>query len=107
MSDLVQIGGHRDGLGKTTREDPWWTEPLMYGVAFGLFVLYATWAALEGEHYWVDGGAMGYGGYLSPFYSPVLYVDLSAAGAAPHAERLGRPLFPHHSIYPPLDCTVF
>ena len=83
MSDLVQIGGHQAGLAKTNREDPWWTEPLMYGVGFGLFVLYATWAALQGEYYWFDGGVSGYGGYLSPFYSPVIYADLSAAGTAP------------------------
>lgn len=40
------------------------------------FIIYATWAALQAGHYWT-------GPYLSPFYSPVLFTDLTAPGHAP------------------------
>lgn len=42
------------------------------GVCLGLsaFVVYATWAALQGEHYHFAGNGAD---YLSPFYSPVLF----------------------------------
>ena len=38
----------------------------------GAFVVYATWAAFQGNHY-------EYGPYLSPFYSPLLF------GEGPHS----------------------
>lgn len=80
MSELVQLGGHGKGLGATTRTDTWWSEPMIYGLGFLAFVVYSTWAALQGEHYFIGSG--GFGGYLSPFYSPVLFAS-PAAGAAP------------------------
>jgi hypothetical protein len=66
----------REGFLATYRTDRWWFEPLWTGVGFLIFVLYANWAAFQGDHYF-------YGGYLSPFYSPVLFTDLARAGAAP------------------------
>lgn len=53
---------------QTQRKDLWWLEPLVYAVGLGLFIIYATWAALQGKHY-------EYGPYLSPFYSPLILVD--------------------------------
>jgi hypothetical protein len=76
MATGTMAGGHPAGLAATVRRDRWWVEPLWTGVGFGMFVIYATWAALQGDHYW-------YGSYLSPFYSPLLFVDPAAAGAAP------------------------
>lgn len=76
MTTSTLSGGYRQGLGATLRTDRWWVEPVWTGVGFLMFVLYSTWAALQGNHY-------AYGGYLSPFYSPVLFTDLGAAGAAP------------------------
>jgi len=76
MSTSTLSGGYRTGLAATQRTDRWWVEPLLTGLGFLTFVVYSTWAAFQGEHY-------AYGGYLSPFYSPVLFVDPSAAGAAP------------------------
>lgn len=76
MAELVQVGGHATGFAATMREDRWWVSPLLVLAGLSAFVVYATWAALQGAHYW-------YGSYLSPFYSPVLFTDLSAAGAAP------------------------
>ena len=76
MATGTLIGGHEDGLAKTYRNDRWWVEPLLTGVGFALFVVYATWSAMQGTHYW-------YKGYLSPFYSPLLFVDPAVVGAAP------------------------
>jgi hypothetical protein len=76
MATGTLIGGHEAGLAKTFRKDRWWVEPLLTGTGFALFVVYATWSALQGNHYW-------YKGYLSPFYSPLLFVDPTVVGAAP------------------------
>lgn len=54
-----------DRFGQTERKDAWWLEPLLIGVGFGLFGIYATWAAFQGNNY-------EWGPYLSPFYSPLL-----------------------------------
>jgi hypothetical protein len=54
------------GFGGTARRDPWWatTGATFFGLT--LFVVYATWAAFQGDHY-------RFGAYLSPFYSPELF----------------------------------
>jgi hypothetical protein len=54
------------GFGETSRRDPWWTSPLIVFLGFFAFIVYATWAAFQGEHYW-------WGPYLSPFYSPEIF----------------------------------
>lgn len=59
-------------FGRTTRKDAWWVQPLVVFTILSAFVVYATWAAFQGEHYT-------YGAYLSPFYSPELF------GNSPHA----------------------
>src|SRR5437764_2643029 len=59
-------------FGRTARRDRWLTSPLLTFLGLGSFVVYTTWAALQGKHY-------AYGPYLSPFYSPVLFGD------SPHA----------------------
>lgn len=56
----------RRGFGETARRDRWWVTPLLVFLGFGLFIVYATWAALQGAHYT-------HGPYLSPFYSPELW----------------------------------
>ena len=53
-------------FGQTVRRDRWWLTPLAVVLGFGGFIVYATWAALQGEHYT-------HGPYLSPFYSPELW----------------------------------
>ena len=75
MSNVL-VGGHPQGFLQTVRTDRWWIEPLWTGLGFLAFVLYTTWAMFQGNHYW-------YGSYLSPLFSPVLYVDPTVAGAAP------------------------
>ncbi|MFQ5569706.1 MAG: succinate dehydrogenase [Rhodothermales bacterium] len=78
MAEFVRVGGHRAGMAATTRTDTWWVAPVLILLGLSAFVVYATWSALQGTHYWA-------GPYLSPFYSPVLFTDLSAAGAAPES----------------------
>ncbi|SVD97327.1 uncharacterized protein METZ01_LOCUS450181, partial [marine metagenome] len=75
-SPLPIVGGHKSGFGATTRTDSWWVGPALTFLGLSFFVVYATWAAFQGEHYY-------HAPYLSPFYSPVVYSDLAAAGAAP------------------------
>src|SRR5438046_2357090 len=53
-------------FGHTARRDAWWIQPLFVFIGLSTFVVYATWAAFQGEHYT-------YGPYLSPFYSPELF----------------------------------
>ncbi|MBA2574387.1 MAG: hypothetical protein M3423_10625 [Actinomycetota bacterium] len=50
---------------KTMRQDRWWLPPLTTFLVFTAFVIYATWRAFAGEHYYASP-------YLSPFYSPCL-----------------------------------
>ena len=62
----VVIPLERRGFGQTMRRDAWWGQPLLTFAVLGAFVVYATWAAFQGEHY-------EFGPYLSPFYSPLLF----------------------------------
>lgn len=95
MTTSTLSGGYRAGLGATLRTDRWWVEPLWTGVGFLIFVVYSTWAALQGNHYF-------FGGYLSPFYSPVLFTDPGVAGAAP-LEHAWLGLWPDwlRAVWPP------
>lgn len=63
-------------LGQTQRRDRWWVQPLLVLLGLSAFIVYSTWAALQGTHYWYEGNGAN---YLSPFYSPELW------GASPHA----------------------
>jgi hypothetical protein len=73
MSATEIAGGRKVRLFLATeRKDSWWAAPLATFVVLGAFVVYATWAAFQGNHYT-------YGPYLSPFYSPELFGD------SPHA----------------------
>ncbi len=63
---------HSYGLGATARRDRWWIKPVLVFLGLSAFVIYSTWAAFQGDHYWQ-------GPYLSPFYSPELWGD------SPHA----------------------
>jgi len=58
------------------RRGAWWAYPLLVFSVLSAFVLYSTWAAFQGEHYWYGGGGAN---YLSPFYSPEIF------GASPHS----------------------
>ena len=64
-TNLAQPRSH---FGLTSRKDAWWIQPLLVFLVLGSFVIYATWAAFQGNHY-------AYGPYLSPLYSPELFGD--------------------------------
>ena len=38
-------------FGETTRRDFWWVQPLVVFLALSVFIVYATWAAFQGNHY--------------------------------------------------------
>lgn len=66
-------------FGETTRSDFWWIKPLLVFLGFSAFIVYSTWAALQGfsgTYYWYGGNGAN---YVSPFYSPELF------GTSPHA----------------------
>jgi hypothetical protein len=74
-SNLVSIT--RRSFGQTMRKDGWWVVPLLTFLGLGLFVVYSTWAAFQGDHY-------RFGPYLSPFYSPEILGSAKAwFGAKP------------------------
>jgi hypothetical protein len=54
------------GFGETSRRDGWWVQPLVVFGVLASFVVYSTWAAIQGEYY-ISGP------YLSPFYSPEIF----------------------------------
>ena len=60
------------GFGSTARKDKWWLATGATFLGLTAFIVYATWAAFQGDHY-------RFGAYLSPFYSPEVF------GPGPHA----------------------
>lgn len=76
-------------FGETFRSDAWWLQPLVVAFGLGLFIVYSTWAAFQGEYYHA-------GPYLSPFYSPELFGESSHAwlGTKPTAWPVWLPWSP-------------
>jgi hypothetical protein len=66
----------RKRFGQTMRKDAWWLQPLLVFLGLSTFIVYATWAAFQGEHYT-------FGPYLSPFYSPELFGSTSHSWFGP------------------------
>lgn len=77
-------------LGETTRTDLWWLQPLAVFLGFATFVVYSTWAAFQGDHYWYAGGGAN---YLSPFYSPEIFGSSPHSWFGPKPEWLPWPAF--------------
>jgi hypothetical protein len=70
----VSLPLRQRSFGETSRRDRWWVQPALVFAGLSTFVVYATWAALQGKYYYVPGT-----NYLSPFYAPELF------GNSPHA----------------------
>ena len=66
----------RSQFGQTSRPDNWWVQPLVVFLGLSGFIVYSTWAGLQGQHFT-------YGPYLSPMYSPILFGDHSWFGMRP------------------------
>lgn len=73
---LPTLGGHPRAFGGTLRSDSWWLGPGLTLVVFTSFIAYTTWALFQGAHYYAAP-------YLSPFYSPLIWVKSGVAGGAP------------------------
>ncbi len=61
MDATATLGGHPEGAAATVRGDRWWVQPALTVLVLGGFVVYTTWAALQGNHYYPD-----------PYSQPVL-----------------------------------
>jgi hypothetical protein len=83
---LPVVGGHVEGFGATARTDGWRGLPAITFIVFSTFVVYTTWALLQAKNYYADP-------YLSPFYSPLVFVKAGVQGGAPldHAFFSGWP----------------
>ncbi|HHZ65723.1 MAG TPA: succinate dehydrogenase [Flavobacteriales bacterium] len=75
------------GMGVTERTDNWWIGPMTVLAGLTAFVVYSTWAAFQGVHYAVGMGE-GFGGYLSPMYSPLIWIQEGVLGGAPLSHAL-------------------
>ena len=78
MAVSTPAGGHQTGFGSNTRTDNWWAGPLATLLGLSAFGVYATWAAFQGVNYYAEP-------YLSPFYSPLIFIKEGVAGGAPLA----------------------
>ena len=76
---VIPVTAVHRGFGQTSRRDKWWAAPLGVFLGLSAFVVYATWAAFQGEHYH-------FGPYLSPFYAPELWGDSPHAWFGPKPE---------------------
>ncbi len=72
----INLATPRYRFGYTNRKDVWWARPLIIFIGLSAFVIYVTWAALQGEHYTS-------GPYISPLYSPELFGDSSHSWFGP------------------------
>ena len=48
---VIPVTAVHRGFGQTARRDTWWAAPLAVFLGLSAFVVYATWAAFQGEHY--------------------------------------------------------
>src|SRR5256712_9822992 len=64
----AEVSVPRRSFGQTMRADVWWTQPLLVFLGLSSFIVYSTWAAFQGTHYF-------FGNYISPFYSPEIFGD--------------------------------
>lgn len=62
------------GFLQTNRRDLWWLQPTATLLGLLAFIVYSTWGALQGTHYFLGGPSqIGSQHLLSPFYSPVIW----------------------------------
>jgi len=76
MAEIISPA-HSSGFGATTRKDTWWLGPLATAIGLLSFVIYSTWAAMQGTNF-------EWGPYLSPFYSPLIFGPADSAHAWVH-----------------------
>ena len=80
---LIYLMNKNNILTNKLRDDRWWISPLLVLLGLLSFIIYSTWAAWQGEYFWWSAGKEGFGGYLSPFYSPTVFIDSTKLGIPP------------------------
>ena len=80
---------------KTYRTDKWWLQPLGTVAVLLSFIVYATWRAFDGAHYFTEP-------LISPFYSPCL-----ATSCVEKSSLLGTPVGAWWTLSPALLILVF
>ena len=88
MSRKTSFALHDKGFTKTLRKDNWWVYPGLVVFGLTIFLVYGFWSAWQADFYWYSGGKEGFGGYLAPFYSPLLFIEESVEGSAPMAHSI-------------------
>ncbi|HZU34271.1 MAG TPA: hypothetical protein VFA18_00095 [Gemmataceae bacterium] len=81
------------GFGTTERKDLWWLAPAAVFVGLMIFIVYSTWAGLQGNYFEVRVNKKDFTAvpnpverpYLSPFYSPLIYDAQSPHAWIKHA----------------------
>ena len=74
-------GGRVSGFGATERRDNWWVGPLATALGLGAFGIYSTFRAVYNAEYHLGVGTehmQDHAHLLSPFYSPLIILALSA-----------------------------
>ena len=71
------------GFASSLRIDKWWVEPLLIVAGLLAFIIYTSLRAWQGGYYWFSNDVHGFGGYISPLYSPPFFIDANAHGCAP------------------------
>jgi len=90
MASATEAGSPRpQRVRLTMRQDPWWIPSALTFLGLSSFIVYATWAAFQPDHY-------EFGNYLSPVCSPLLFGDSHHAmfGPKPSAWPSWMPFLP-------------
>jgi hypothetical protein len=88
MSTIASDSIRSKGFAKTLRNDKWWLYPAIIVFGFTSFMIYGFWSAWQADYYWYSAGQEGFGGYLAPFYSPLLFIKEGVEGAAPMSHAI-------------------
>ena len=84
---------------KTLRTDRWWLQPTITVAVLVSFIIYATFRAFEGAHYFAEP-------LISPFYSPCLSSDC-VAGSSLLGQPFGHVVLFGLAISPALFILIF
>ena len=76
------------GFAKTLRNDKWWLYPRHCSVRAHRIPGLWSMVGLASRFYWYSAGQEGFGGYLAPFYSPLIFIKEGVDGAAPIGHAL-------------------
>lgn len=87
MQQLIQIGGHRSGIGATERRDAWWLGPAATAVGLLLFFGYLTYRAFNPIYVW-------HAPYISPTVAPPVFTSVGVYPGSVPVENAWLGAFP-------------